>query len=101
MDKVANLLAAGRMRARGLAEVAAAQRDGRWARAYPSQRTATVPLDLAAALAHHPRAERAFAGASKTARYGVILKVLTTTTPQARTSAVRQVVADLLRTPRE
>jgi len=49
--KVEELIAAGRMRPSGLAEVEAAKADGRWAAAYESQRNATVPPDLAAALA--------------------------------------------------
>ena len=60
--KVEALTAAGRMRPPGLAEVAAAQADGRWAAAYASQRTAEVPPDLAAALAANPRAAAAFDG---------------------------------------
>jgi uncharacterized protein YdeI (YjbR/CyaY-like superfamily) len=47
--KVKALTAAGRMRPSGLAEIAAAKADGRWAAAYQSQRNATVPPDLAAA----------------------------------------------------
>ena len=39
------------MREPGLAQVAAAKADGRWDAAYESQRNATVPLDLEAALA--------------------------------------------------
>lgn len=48
--KVEALTAVGLMREPGLAEVRAAQEDGRWAAAYPSQKEATVPEDLAAAL---------------------------------------------------
>jgi uncharacterized protein YdeI (YjbR/CyaY-like superfamily) len=43
------------MRPARLAEVAAAQADGRWQAAYESQRTAVVPPDLAAALASSAR----------------------------------------------
>ena len=69
MAKVEALTAAGRMRPPGLAEVAAAQADGRWAAAYASQRTAEVPPDLAAALAATPgppRRSRGSAGPSAT-----------------------------------
>ena len=45
--KVEELIAAGRMRPAGLAEVEAAKADGRWAIAYASQRNAIVPADLA------------------------------------------------------
>ena len=72
--KVEALTAAGRMRPSGLAEVEAAKADGRWDAAYASQRTATVPPDLAAALAASPRAARAFDALSKADRYGVIFK---------------------------
>jgi len=42
--KVEELLAAGRMRAPGIAEVQDAQADGRWAAAYASQRNAVVGI---------------------------------------------------------
>ena len=53
--KVEALTAAGRMRPSGIAEVEAAKADGRWDAAYESQKDATVPPDLAAALAANPR----------------------------------------------
>jgi uncharacterized protein YdeI (YjbR/CyaY-like superfamily) len=52
-DRVEALITAGRMREPGLAQVAAAKADGRWDAAYESQRNATVPLDLKAALNKH------------------------------------------------
>jgi len=45
---VEELLATGQMHPAGLAEVVAAQADGRWDAAYVSQREATVPPDLEA-----------------------------------------------------
>jgi len=48
--KVEELIAAGRMRPSGLAEVEAAKGDGRWAAAYQAQRDATVPPDLRKAM---------------------------------------------------
>ncbi len=82
--KVEELVAAGRMRPRGLAEVEAAKADGRWAAAYASQRDATVPADLAAALAASPRAARAFEALGRTQQYAVILKLVTARTAKAR-----------------
>src|ERR1700731_2720579 len=58
--KVEDLTATGRMRPSGLAEVEAAKADGGWAAAYQSQRNATVPPDLAAALAASPQAAQEF-----------------------------------------
>lgn len=84
VEKVERLTAAGRMREPGLAEVRRAQEDGRWAAAYASQKTATVPADLAAALDADPEAKAAFDALDKTARYTLILPLLQARTPTAR-----------------
>jgi uncharacterized protein YdeI (YjbR/CyaY-like superfamily) len=88
--KVEELIATGRMRPAGLAEVETAKADGRWAAAYESQRTATVPPDLADALAANPPAARAFAALGRTQQYSVILKLVTARTETARTAQLRR-----------
>jgi uncharacterized protein YdeI (YjbR/CyaY-like superfamily) len=93
--KVEQLVAAGRMRPPGLAEVAAAKADGRWDAAYESQRDATVPPDLAAALSASPAAAAAFASLSRTSQYAVILDVVTARTPRTRSAHVSKAVAKL------
>jgi uncharacterized protein YdeI (YjbR/CyaY-like superfamily) len=93
--KVEALIAAGRMRPAGLAEVEAAKADGRWEAAYASQREATVPPDLATALAASPRAASAFAALSKTRRYALILDVVTARTSSTRARHVNNVIAAL------
>ncbi|MFN0100614.1 MAG: YdeI/OmpD-associated family protein [Bryobacteraceae bacterium] len=93
--KVEELIAAERMRPSGQAEVDAAQADGRWAVAYESQRNATVPPDLAAALAASPPAARAFEALGKTQRYAVILNLITTRTATARDAQLRRAMAAL------
>ncbi|MFI6284687.1 YdeI family protein [Streptomyces sp. NPDC051018] len=82
VDKVAALTAAGRMREPGLAEVRKAQKDGRWARAYASQKEATVPPELTAALDADPEARRAFDALDRTGRYSLILPLLQALTPE-------------------
>lgn len=47
VGKVANLIATGWMRPAAMAAVDAARADGRWVAAYPAQRGATGPDDLA------------------------------------------------------
>jgi uncharacterized protein YdeI (YjbR/CyaY-like superfamily) len=89
------LIAGGRMRPSGLAEVEAAKADGRWAAAYESQRNATVPPDLAAAMAASPQAAQAFDALSKTQRYAVILKLITARTATARTARLRRTMTAL------
>lgn len=95
VDKVEQLLAAGRMREPGLAEVRAAQADGRWDAAYASQKYATVPDDLVAALADNPRAKAAFDALDKSARYTAFLPILLAKTPKTRAARVARVVAAL------
>ncbi|MFG3499014.1 YdeI family protein [Streptomyces sp. NPDC047928] len=96
VEKVAQLTAAGRMREPGLAEVRAAQEDGRWERAYASQRTATVPPDLAAVFAEHPEAAKSFEALDRTGRYLVILPLLQAPTPEARRARLDKALRALL-----
>jgi uncharacterized protein YdeI (YjbR/CyaY-like superfamily) len=93
--KVEELTAAGRMRPSGLGEVEAAKADGRWAAAYVSQRNATVPPDLAAALAASPTAAQAFDSLGKTEQYAVILKIVTARTDEARAAQLRRAMTGL------
>ena len=92
---VARLVADGRMRPAGLAQVEAAQADGRWDRAYAGSATITVPDDLAAALAAEPAAEAAFAALDGTNRYAVLWRVHTAATPQTRAKRITALVTML------
>jgi uncharacterized protein YdeI (YjbR/CyaY-like superfamily) len=96
VERVEALNAAGRMRPPGLAEVAAARADGRWAAAYAAQRNATVPPDLAAALAASPQAAACFEALDKTGRYRVILPLLKARTPSGRADRLHQAISGLL-----
>jgi uncharacterized protein YdeI (YjbR/CyaY-like superfamily) len=93
--KVEELTVAGRMRPPGFAEVEAARADGRWEAAYESQKEATVPPDLAAALAESPQAAAAFDSLSKTERYAVILDIVTTRNPRTRAAHVSKAITAL------
>jgi uncharacterized protein YdeI (YjbR/CyaY-like superfamily) len=93
--RVEALMAAGRMRPSGLAEVEAAKADGRWDAAYESQKEATVPPDLAVALAADPRAGRVFESLSKTDQYAVILDIVTARTSHTRSAHILRAVAAL------
>jgi uncharacterized protein YdeI (YjbR/CyaY-like superfamily) len=99
VERAEALIAAGRMRAPGLAEVEAARADGRWDTAYESQRTATVPADLAAALARDERARAFFQSLGRTDRYAVILRLLKARSEAARAAQLSRMVA-LLRAGR-
>ncbi|MGH8971014.1 MAG: YdeI/OmpD-associated family protein [Actinomycetes bacterium] len=93
--KVEALIAAGRMRPSGLAEVEAAKADGRWDAAYASQKEAIVPPDLADALAASPQAAQAFESLGKTNQYAVILDLVTARTPRTRSAHLRKAMTAL------
>ncbi|MFD4029743.1 YdeI family protein [Streptomyces sp. NPDC058637] len=93
--RVEALTAAGRMRESGLAEVRAARADGRWVAAYPSQKEATVPDDLTAALASAPRAARRFEQFGRSARYQMVLQLLKARTPEVRAARLARLMAEL------
>ena len=92
--KIEKLVAQGRMRPAGLAEVERAKGDGRWDAAYDSPRTATVPDDLAEALRAAGQ-EAAFAALSAQNRYAILHRVQTAKKPETRTRRIEKFVAML------
>ena len=97
VEKVAALIAAGRMQAPGLAQVDAAKADGRWARAYDGARTSVVPDDLQAALDAQPQARAFFATLNASNRYAVLWRVQTAVKPETRARRIEQLVDMLAR----
>jgi uncharacterized protein YdeI (YjbR/CyaY-like superfamily) len=95
VEKVEALLVTGRIRPSGLAEVDAAKSDGRWAAAYESQRNATLPSDLRAALSASRVAGRAFDALGKTQRYTLVLKLVTARTERGRLSRLSSMITSL------
>ena len=95
VDKVEALIAAGRMREPGMAEVRAAHADGRWAAAYASQREATVPPDVVAALASDAAVRSRFEALDRTSQYRLFLPVLQARSATARAARVAQLLAAL------
>ncbi|GGM13892.1 YdeI family protein [Dactylosporangium sucinum] len=95
VERVSALAAAGRLRPGGLASVAAAQSDGRWAAAYEAQRTAETPPDLVEALAANAPARAAYSALTRSAQYALFLPLLKARTPAARSRALTRAVAHL------
>jgi len=96
-ERAEALIAAGRMRPAGLAEVEAAKADGRWAGAYPPHSRAEPPPDLAAALAANPAAAAFFATLKGANRYALIYRVLDARRPETRARRIADFVAMLER----
>jgi uncharacterized protein YdeI (YjbR/CyaY-like superfamily) len=93
VDIVARLIAEGRMRERGHAEIDRAKADGRWERAYSGQADAQVPEDLAAALAESPRASVYFESLTRADQYAAIHQVITAVSPTTRANRIGRLVA--------
>jgi uncharacterized protein YdeI (YjbR/CyaY-like superfamily) len=96
-ERAETLIAAGRMRPAGLAEVLEAQADGRWSAAYAPQSKAEVPADLQAALDAEPAAKRFFATLGGAQRYAFLYRVHAAKTPQTRAQRIETYVAMLAR----
>jgi uncharacterized protein YdeI (YjbR/CyaY-like superfamily) len=90
-QKVEKLIAAGRMRPAGLAEVERAKADGRWDAAYDSPATAAVPDDLAAALEAAGLTD-AFAALDSRNRYSILHRVQTAKKPETRARRIAKFV---------
>lgn len=86
------LMEAGRMREPGLAQVRAAQEDGRWDAAYPSQKTFEVPAEFEAALS--AKAAAVFWALSRTDRFLLLLPIFKAL-PARRPALIAKTVAAL------
>lgn len=95
IEKVERLVADGRMRPQGFAQVDAAKADGRWDAAYEAQRSATVPDDLAAELASRPAESAAFEALGKTDRFMIILSLQKARTPELRAKRLAKALEQL------
>ncbi|MDX3358539.1 YdeI family protein [Streptomyces griseoaurantiacus] len=96
-DKATALVEQGRMRPPGQAEIDRARADGRWEAAYDGARTATVPEDLAAALAAVPAAAAFFETLDRRNRYAVLYRVQDAKKAETRARRIEKFVAMLAR----
>jgi uncharacterized protein YdeI (YjbR/CyaY-like superfamily) len=90
------LIEQGRMQPAGQAAVDAAKADGRWAAAY-RQADATVPPDLAAAIAADPAAQATFETLSAQNRFALVFRLGNLRTEAARERKIGEYVAMLAR----
>ncbi|WP_433802413.1 YdeI/OmpD-associated family protein [Actinomycetospora sp. CA-084318] len=94
---VARLTEEGRMHEAGLAEVERAKGDGRWDAAYAGPATATVPDDLAAAIAASPAASAMFETLTSQNRYALTHRLGQLKTTRTRARRIAEYVAMLER----
>lgn len=96
-DRAAALMAEGRVRRSGLAQIEAAKADGRWDAAYAPARSAQVPADLQQALDASPRASAFFATLKGANRYAILYRIGAVKRPETRARKIAEFVAMLER----
>ena len=94
-EKAQRLIAEGRMRPAGLAEVQRAMDDGRWAAAYEGQRRIRVPDDLRRELDARPAASVFFSELSSQNRYAILHRLQEAKRPETRARRLAKFVAML------
>jgi uncharacterized protein YdeI (YjbR/CyaY-like superfamily) len=97
VGRAEKLISEGRMAPAGLAEVERARSDGRWAAAYDSPSTATVPDDLQAALDASPAAAAFFSSLKGNNRYAILYRIQTVKREETRARKIAEFVAMLER----
>ena len=95
-ESAARLLAEGRIRPSGLAQIEAAKADGRWEDAYPAQSEATVPEDFQRALDRDPRARSFFETLTGSNRYAFLYRLHNVRKPESRARRIEGYI-ELLR----
>jgi uncharacterized protein YdeI (YjbR/CyaY-like superfamily) len=83
-EKAERLIAEGRMRPAGLAEVERARADGRWEAAYASPKNIAVPDDLRRELDARPRAKALFETLDSRNRYAILYRLEDAKKPETR-----------------
>ncbi|MGH2867492.1 MAG: YdeI/OmpD-associated family protein [Solirubrobacteraceae bacterium] len=86
--KATALIAAERMHRAGLAQVKAAQDDGRWDAAYEPQSRATIPHDFRQALDQNPTARDFFATLTGSRRYAFLYRLHNVRSPERRAKRI-------------
>ena len=95
LETAERLIAEGRMRPAGLAEVERAKADGRWEAAYEGQRSSTVPEDLQRELDARPKAKAFFAELNSQNRYAILYRLQDAKKPETRARRLATFVAML------
>jgi uncharacterized protein YdeI (YjbR/CyaY-like superfamily) len=91
------LVAQGRVRPSGLAEIEAAKADGRWDAAYAPQSAAEVPPDLQAALDASAQASAFFGTLKGANRYAILYRIGEAKRPETRAARIAKFIAMLER----
>ena len=92
VEKVERLIASGQMKPAGFKAIEAAKADGRWARAYDSQKNISVPEDFQAALDKNKKANAFFVTLNSVNRYAILFRIHNAKKAETRTKRIRQFI---------
>ena len=81
----------------GLKAVEAAKADGRWAAAYDSPASATVPVEFVAQLARNAKAKQFYATLNKANLYAIAYRLQTAKRAETKSKRIKLIVAMLAR----
>lgn len=98
-EKATRLIATGQMQPAGLAEIQAAQADGRWDAAYDSPATIREPDDFLAALESNPKAKAAYKRITRSARFSLLYGILEARRSETRARRIAKAVETLSKNP--
>lgn len=90
--KAEQLVLGGKMQAAGLNAIERAKQDGRWEKAYESQRTARIPADLQAELDQHPQAQAFYATLNSVNRYAILFRIQTAKKAETRAQRIQKFI---------
>lgn len=91
-EHVARLIKEGRMKPQGLIEVEKAKKDGRWDRAYDSQKNTQVPEDFLKELDKHPKAKEFFSTLNKSNKFAVMFQLQTAKKEDTRLKRIKKFI---------
>ena len=94
---VDRLIREGHMTPAGLIQVDAAKADGRWATAYDSSATATVPAEFVEALARNTKAKQFYATLNKATLYAIAYRLQTAKRPETKIKRIKLIIDMLAR----
>jgi uncharacterized protein YdeI (YjbR/CyaY-like superfamily) len=94
---VDRLIREGQMTPAGLKEVETAKADGRWAAAYDSPATATVPPEFATELARNAKAKQFYATLNKANLYAIAYRLQTAKRPETKIKRIKLIIDMLAR----
>ena len=87
------LIQEGRMAPAGLAQVEAAQKDGRWEKAYAGSADMEIPDDFLTALNKRPKAKKFFGALDRQNLFSIYYRLHTAKKPETRAKRMAQILS--------